>query len=262
MTVEELQAHLDTLDDGVLRRGAHTPGREFCALEFKSQLDGIPWTDDPVTLAFPDIRPLNDLFVSDLRRTTALLPLMSVLWDWTHWSPTSKQSFVEELAIRTVNLIIAKLPYISAENRKQCENANTLAAAGAAADAARAAAGTAGAAADAARAARAAGAAAGAAYAAARAAGAAADAAHTAADAATRAAADAAADTAARAADTARAANAAARAADAAARAARGAADAADTVTAADSIGDIACQLWVDAARRARATNDHESRMD
>src|SRR6266853_4591833 len=74
MTVEELQRELDTRDDGILRHGSHEPGREFCALEFVSQVEGLPWTDSPSMVGMPDLRPLNDAhWSSNKARTEALL---------------------------------------------------------------------------------------------------------------------------------------------------------------------------------------------
>ena len=103
ITIAELQAHLDHLDDGVLRAGAHQPGREFCANEFKSQVDGVPWTDSPTILHIPDIRPLNDgPWSSDQARTAALLPLMVAIWDWADWSPERQQEWAQRVAIETV----------------------------------------------------------------------------------------------------------------------------------------------------------------
>lgn len=128
MTTAILQAHLDRLDDGVLRYGAHKPGREFCALEFKSQVDELEWTDNPYTLQFPDIRPLNDLFPpsADRERTAALLPLMAALWDWKEWTPEKRKVWVTRVAIRTVNLLIAELPGLNEELRENCRAARTL----------------------------------------------------------------------------------------------------------------------------------------
>ena len=63
MTVEELQKGLVLHDKGVLKCGSHQAGsREFCALEFKSIMSGLTFTDNPTVVGMPDIRPLNDIF--------------------------------------------------------------------------------------------------------------------------------------------------------------------------------------------------------
>ena len=144
MTVERLQLLLTEMDDGVLRCGSHKAGsREFCALEFESQVRGRKWSDTPITM--PDIRPLNDMFGTgpraDKLRTAALLPLMAALWDWSNWSITRKQKFATCLIIGTVQEIISELPGLSKDIREACRKATTLEAARAAAEAAARAAG-------------------------------------------------------------------------------------------------------------------------
>src|SRR5258708_17887192 len=110
MTVEDLQAALDKLDDGVLRPGSHKPGREFCALEFESKLRGRAWSDAPVTL--PDMRALNDaLWSSDIVRTNTLLPVMSKLWDWAEWSLERQQRWVEYVIVETTQRIVLQIPF-------------------------------------------------------------------------------------------------------------------------------------------------------
>ena len=129
MTTEKLQALLDAMDDGVLKYGAHKAGgRDFCALEFESQVRGRAWSDAPGTI--PDIRPLNDAFgkgaVADKARTAALLPLMAVLWDWSTWTTTRKQHFVEHLVITTVQRTIAELSGLPEAIKRQCMAVVTL----------------------------------------------------------------------------------------------------------------------------------------
>jgi hypothetical protein len=115
MTIEQLQAELDRLDDGILRRGSHKPGREFCALEFESQVRGREWSDKPITM--PDIRPLNDgKWGSNKARTEAMLPLMSALWDWSDWSKNRQQKWAEIIAIETVR------QFRPLKIRRECEH--------------------------------------------------------------------------------------------------------------------------------------------
>src|SRR5258708_17159130 len=110
MTVEDLQAALDKLDDGVLRQGRHKPGREYMVLDFASKLRGRAWSDAPVTL--PDMRALNDaLWSSDIVRTNTLLPVMSKLWDWAEWSLERQQRWVEYVIVETTQRIVLQIPF-------------------------------------------------------------------------------------------------------------------------------------------------------
>ena len=150
--VNTLQAYLSQLDDGVLRHGAHKPGREFCALEFVAQVrhlesddedsgvDTEYWTDRPETTRLPDLRPINDgPWSSDQARTIALLPVLAALWDWADWSPIRQQTWVEHVAIATVRDIIGQLGTLSESVRKRCQSVTTAASAASAARAASAA---------------------------------------------------------------------------------------------------------------------------
>ena len=225
-----------------LSAGAHQPDGHACALEYLSVARGIPWTDQPETVRCWDIRPINDIPVSDALRTTHLLPLLRAYDGSMDWPIARQISVVEKIIIATVNHIIAELQYLPEDLRAPCRVAATVAQAGAAAraatDAADAAArGAADAADAAARAARATADAASAARATA-------DAASAAARAATLAAAGAAAGAA--------AARAAARAARAAADAAARAADAASAAARAGATDNLfiqVCAIWLNSAR-------------
>ena len=111
MTAEELQHLLDIMDDGILRKGAHTAGEaEFCALEFESQVRGRDWSDKPLTL--PDLRPLNDAnWSSDKTRTAGLLPVMSALWDYSTWSFVRRRQWLDYVVIQTTCRIVAEIPF-------------------------------------------------------------------------------------------------------------------------------------------------------
>jgi hypothetical protein len=125
MTVLELQAALDKLDDGVLKHGSHKEGREFCALEFESKLRGRVWSDTPITL--PDIRPLNDAgWSSDTARTTALLPVMAALWDWSVWPDKRKMKWAELLVIEIVKQLVSELSELTAEAKACCLKVTNL----------------------------------------------------------------------------------------------------------------------------------------
>src|SRR3990167_2669242 len=138
MTVEQLQAELDRLDKGLLQSGSHKPGREFCALEFESQVRGREWSDEPITL--PDLRPLNDAsWTSAESRTKNLLLVMSALWDWSNWTTVRRTAWVNEVVIETVKQIISGLPLLPIEIVEQCKQVRTVNAASAASAAANAA---------------------------------------------------------------------------------------------------------------------------
>lgn len=126
MDVETLRAKLVEHDKGVLMHGSHSQfRREFCVLEFDNFLRGREWSDTPRTL--PDLRQINDgPWKSDEARTDALLPVMSTLWNWSNWSRPRKKKFIERLAIRTANLLLADCPGLSPEQQHMCRDANTL----------------------------------------------------------------------------------------------------------------------------------------
>jgi len=126
ITVLELQAALDTLDDGILKTGKHKPGREFCALEFESQVRKREWSDKPITL--PDLRPLNDAgWSSDKTRTEALLPVMVALWNWAEWSTTKQMEWVNIVRIETVKQIIGDLSTLPDNIKNKCRVVKTAA---------------------------------------------------------------------------------------------------------------------------------------
>lgn len=118
MTVAHLTALLHEHDEGILRSGSHSEGREFCALEFKHKVLGHPWSDTPDG---PDYRPLNDArWSSDAARTAGLLPVMVALWDWPEWSEARQTQWWDEVVVETVKQIIAGLPGLSEELRDRC----------------------------------------------------------------------------------------------------------------------------------------------
>ena len=145
LTIEQLQYVLDTYDNGVLSTGAHKADEGlYCALECVSlaRNNGRKnFTDNPIAVGMPDIRAINDAYwSSDALRTKTMLPLLAALSDWSTWNTARKVRYVTRISIRTVNLIVAKLPYLSDAIRTQCREADTVAAAdAAAADAAAAA---------------------------------------------------------------------------------------------------------------------------
>ncbi len=133
MDLQQLQAELATRDDGILRHGKHPEGREFCGIEFARDVRGLPWGDTPDVL--PDLRPLNDgPWSSDRARTAAVLPVIATLWNWSAWDPARRHRWATAVAIETVRQIIAELPSLPDPIRTQCQGADTLESARAAAD--------------------------------------------------------------------------------------------------------------------------------
>jgi len=124
MTIEMLREKLAELDEGLLRKGSHPPGREFCALEFVSQVEGREWSGQPVTMF--DVRLLNDGFSNDGIRTREMLPLLAALWGSQAWSQTRQKAWTQIVVLRTVREIIAELPELSVEVRTQCRSVRTL----------------------------------------------------------------------------------------------------------------------------------------
>jgi hypothetical protein len=129
---------------GIISHGKHPPDGAACALELVSQAKGLPWTDDPRTVGYPDLRSLNDAgWVSDAARTTALLPVLIALSGWPDWSKSRRITCARIVALRTIREVLPiALRAIGLDGAaRRCETAGTLKSAW---DAARDAAGTAG----------------------------------------------------------------------------------------------------------------------
>lgn len=142
---EQFPATLRARFGGQLRHGSHQPDGEACLLEAAHAAVGDAWSDDPDR--WPDLRPLNDApWSSDALRTQHLVPVLAAFWHWEEWPETRRNAVMEQIALLTVQHLIANLPSISASIRMQCRAATTRAEAEAAAWAAWAAAGAAGAA--------------------------------------------------------------------------------------------------------------------
>lgn len=122
---------------GVLSSGGHEDEYETspddcpaCVLEALNACHDRPWSDSPEVARTFDIRPLNDApWSSDAVRTEQMIRLVAAVEGSLDWPKELQQRFVERLAIRTVNVIVAELPYISPEVADQCRNATTLQAA-------------------------------------------------------------------------------------------------------------------------------------
>ena len=139
LTETELRRCIDERFAGRLEQGPHTPDSLACGLEAYSQAIGEAWTDDPVRLRMWDIRPLNDIPVSQSIRTRHIVPVIIAYQGSRDWSGARQRRVATRLVILTVNRLISHLPGLPAEVRQQCRAADTLALAGAAAWAERAA---------------------------------------------------------------------------------------------------------------------------
>src|SRR3990167_876939 len=122
LTVDQLQSVLDTYDKGVLSHGAHkAKDGAYCALECISlaRHNGRDnFTDDPIQLGMPDIRPLNDgPWSSDSARTKTLLPLLAALSDWALWSKKRQQVWSEYVCIGTVKHLLSVMPCLTESAR-------------------------------------------------------------------------------------------------------------------------------------------------
>lgn len=136
ITLGKLRAMLDKRFGGVLKSGCHREDGEACALECLSAVLGVSWTDNPKDVATWDLRPLNDIAVSDDVRTKYLLPVLAAYAGSAEWTKAKQNRVVKRLAILTVQRIVAKLPNLPAEVATQCRNATTQAKAAKAAKAA------------------------------------------------------------------------------------------------------------------------------
>lgn len=111
------------LNGGVLRRGPHEPNGDACALEARSQALGIDWTDSPVLVDFPDIRPINDAaWDNDNQRTAHMVPVMEALWNWPSWNIARRITFVERL-VKRINeeMPRSKLRHLASNSVYTCE---------------------------------------------------------------------------------------------------------------------------------------------
>lgn len=122
---------------GGLTAGAHNDQSECCILEAVSVCDGVDWTDDPVVLDRPDVRPLNDApWSSDEARTAGMLRLAPLIAAWPTWSEERRQAYVDRVVCRTIREVLPMA--LRAMGRQgdaqRCEGAGTPEEARAAAD--------------------------------------------------------------------------------------------------------------------------------
>jgi hypothetical protein len=120
---------------GVLYAGTHVPNEAIgCVLEFYSVYLGQNWTANPALLHIWDLAPYNDMPVSPKVLASGMLPVLARYAGSRDWPLRQQQAIVIRLIIGTVREVIAVLPGLPDELRRQCRAVETL-------DAARATAG-------------------------------------------------------------------------------------------------------------------------
>lgn len=119
ITVEALLARLTEKFGGVLRRGQHDQTGECCVLELHADMLGL-WTDVPERLRDFDIRPLNDMPVSDAVRTECMLPVLVAYAGSLDWPAARQEAVLGVIITRLVQDIIAELPGLPDTVRQQC----------------------------------------------------------------------------------------------------------------------------------------------
>jgi len=138
--LDRLEQLLANRFHGELKAGKHEANGECCALELLSAAREIPWTDSPFSVRCWDLRPLNDIAVSDDVRREYLLPVIAAYDGSMDWPLTRQQEVASRLAIGTVNRIVSALPILPPEVSAACATAADLWSAESAARSARAAA--------------------------------------------------------------------------------------------------------------------------
>jgi len=123
-------ATLDQRFNGILKPGQHAQDGEACVLEARNAALGLEWSDKPN--GFPDIRPINDgPWESDQQRTEHMVPLIIDLWDYPDWSRVRQSTFVEQIALLTIQRLLPLMlrPIGLVQHADACANATTLKAA-------------------------------------------------------------------------------------------------------------------------------------
>ena len=141
-TYQDFERVLEARFGGVLSGGKHHEGSEACLLEARAATLGLHWTDDPTTVRWPDLRPLNDAFPSNALRTAQMRRVAAALWDWDTWSPERQRAYtqrVSEITIRRILPLALRAEGLN-DAADRCEQEGTEAAARAAARAITAAA--------------------------------------------------------------------------------------------------------------------------
>ena len=125
-TLQKLRTLLRKRFGGVLESGGHEENGKACALELMSVYRGIPWTDKPQSVRSFDLRPLNDIAVSNEARTKHLLPVIAAYEGSLDWPVERLKRVVDRLVILTTQRIISDLPDTPKDLCEQCKSADTL----------------------------------------------------------------------------------------------------------------------------------------
>ncbi len=124
-TAETLKSLLIEHDDGVLKTGSHSPGRDFCAMEFIAKVAGEPWTDKPVcvnTALGAYCRRLNDgRWPDDATRTEVMLPLLAAVF-----GTRDLKIDVRRIASETIKLLIPVAIEAAASVQKDKTHADAM----------------------------------------------------------------------------------------------------------------------------------------
>lgn len=130
-----------------LTSGKHEEGEgKWCILEARSRCAGIEWTDDPELNRTFDIRPIDDIGVSDSLKSKWMLRVMEAYEGSLDWLPERQVAVASKIVELTAVSRLFAMPQSeavadSALEAKECAEAGApYAAARAAAVAARAAA--------------------------------------------------------------------------------------------------------------------------
>lgn len=139
ITIRRIRSLLKKRFGGVLKYGKHPEDGECCVLELASVLRGVKWTDEPMVVRCFDLRPLNDMNVSDELRSKWMTRLLVAYDGSLDWLEARRKEVAAKIVIGVVQQIIAELPSLPDAVREQCRKASTLDECQAAADAANAA---------------------------------------------------------------------------------------------------------------------------
>ena len=94
LSVEALQTFLDERFGGTLQSGNHASDHRACALEALAAWQGLDWTDSPYKTRTFDLRPINDMKVSEEVRTKYLLPVLVAYAGSLDWPIPRQQAVV------------------------------------------------------------------------------------------------------------------------------------------------------------------------
>lgn len=112
---------------GRLKNGEHSENGSACIMEASSVARGIDWTDDPVSIGLPDLRPLNDAhWPSEEARARELITVAEALWDWAEWPADRRAAYAERVVLRTVREILPIALEAVGLPSRSCRTAETL----------------------------------------------------------------------------------------------------------------------------------------